>query len=51
VTVREGLLRDEGVAAVVLKRVSKRCRFGCTLSCVEVACRLNNLSELLVRMG
>jgi hypothetical protein len=48
VTIREGLLRDEGVAAVVLKRISEGCRFGGTLGCMKVASRLYNLSELLV---
>ena len=48
VAIREGLFSDEGIAAVVLERVTEGCSLSCTLGCVEVARGLYNLSELLV---
>jgi hypothetical protein len=48
VTVRESFLCNEGVAAVVLEGVAECCRFGGTLSGVEIARGLDDLSQLLV---
>jgi hypothetical protein len=47
----QGFLRDERVAAVILKRVAKSCGLRCALCSMEVTRRLDDLSKLLVCVG
>lgn len=51
VPICEGFLCNEGVAAVVLKRVTQSRSFSSTLSRMEVTCSLYDFSEFLVCMG
>lgn len=50
-TVCEGLLCDESIAAVVLKGVAQCGGFGCALSGMEVTRCLDDLSKLPVGVG
>jgi hypothetical protein len=47
-TIRQSLLRNKGIAAVVLEGIAQSGSFGGTLCCVEVTCSLYDFPQLLV---